>query len=374
VVANITDPQSRIMPTRKGFLQGYNAQIAVTGDHMIVAVSLGQSTNDQHSLVPMMNAAQTAAARCHEASQRPEHLIGTVLADAGYASDANLAAPGPDRIIALNKGRDQAPAADHHAVHPPAASATPRQLMAHRLGTPDGHALYKRRGATVEPAIANLKKILDRFSRRALGWSLDRTLAARLPQSALRQAIAERQPAPGLVHHSDCGVQYACREYGELLEAHGIVPSMSRRANPYDNAVCESFMKTLKYEEIHCNRYDSLEELAAHMDEFIGEYYNHQRLHSALGYQTPARFEAALPRQNGRSAGLAATETMSFSGHREIYRSDVLVESGELMGSSPAHRHDESPTGYSPASCSPAALASASPASSDSEAQAVESQ
>jgi len=168
VVANTTDPQSRIMPTRKGFLQGYNAQVAVTGDHMIVAVSLGQSTNDQHSLIPMMNAAQTAAARCHEATQRPEHLIGTVLADAGYASDANLAAPGPDRIIALNKGRDQAPVADHQAANPPAASATPRQLMAHRLRTPTGHALYKRRGATVEPAIANLKKILDRFSRRGL--------------------------------------------------------------------------------------------------------------------------------------------------------------------------------------------------------------
>jgi hypothetical protein len=168
VVANITDPQSRIMPTRKGFLQGYNAQVAVTGDHMIVAVSLGQSTNDQHSLVPMMDAAQAAAARCHEATQRPEHLIGTVLADAGYASDANLAAPGPDRIIALNKGRDHAAVADQESVNTPPSSATPRQLMAHRLCTPAGHALYKRRGATVEPTIANLKKILDRFSRRGL--------------------------------------------------------------------------------------------------------------------------------------------------------------------------------------------------------------
>src|SRR5262249_27366287 len=152
----------------KGSLQGYNAQVAVTGDHIIVAVSLGQSTNDQHSLVPMMTAAQNAAARCHEVTQLPEHLIGTVLADAGYASDANLAAPGPDRIIALNKGRDQAPVADHQTISAPAPSATPRQLMAYRLGPPDGHALYKRRGATVEPAIANLKKILDRFSRRGL--------------------------------------------------------------------------------------------------------------------------------------------------------------------------------------------------------------
>jgi len=98
-----------------------------------------------------------------------EHTIGTVLADAGYASDANLAAPGPDRIIGLSKGRDQAPAASQdHAVSRPPTGATPRQVMAHRLRSTDGHALYKRRGATVEPAIGNLKKILDGFSRRGL--------------------------------------------------------------------------------------------------------------------------------------------------------------------------------------------------------------
>jgi hypothetical protein len=170
VVANTTDPQSRIMPTRKGFLQGYNAQIAATSDYMIVAVSLGQSTNDQQSLVPMMRAAQAAAARCHEVTGRPEHLIGTVLADAGYNSDANLTATGPDRLIALGKHRDQASvvAADQ-SVNPPPANATPRQVMAHRLRTTDGHALYKRRAATVEPTIGNLKKILDRFSHRGLG-------------------------------------------------------------------------------------------------------------------------------------------------------------------------------------------------------------
>lgn len=169
VVANITDPQSRIMPTRKGFLQGYNAQVAVTSDHLIVAVSLGQSTSDLKCLLPMMQAAQAAAERCHDATCHPKHRIGTVLADAGYASDANLSAPGPDRIIALSKGRDQANAASQdETVSPPSAGATPRQMMAHRLRTTDGHALYKRRGATVEPAIGNLKKILDRFSRRGL--------------------------------------------------------------------------------------------------------------------------------------------------------------------------------------------------------------
>ena len=117
----------------------------------------------------MMHAAQAAAAQCHDATGRPEHLIGTVLADAGYASDANLAAPGPDRIIALSKGRDQArTSSQDQTCSLPLANATPRQAMAHRLRTPDCHALYKRRGATVEPTIANLKKILDRFSRRGL--------------------------------------------------------------------------------------------------------------------------------------------------------------------------------------------------------------
>jgi transposase len=169
VVANITDPQSRIMPTRKGFLQRYNAQVAVSSDHMIVAVSLGQSTSDLKCLAPMMCAARAAAARCHDATGRPEHTIGTVLADAGYASDANLSAPGPDRIIALSKGRDHSSAASQdHAVNRPPADATPRQIMAHRLRTTDGRALYKRRGATVESAIGNLKKILDKFSRRGL--------------------------------------------------------------------------------------------------------------------------------------------------------------------------------------------------------------
>jgi len=169
VVANTTDPQSRIMPTRKGYLQGYNAQVAVTADHIIVAVELGQSTNDQASFVPMLQAAQHAAQYLHAVTGNHEHSIGTVLADAGYASDANLAAPGPDRLIALGKARDQTIAATREpAQGPPSPDATPRQAMSHRLRTTEGQALYKRRGATVEPTIGNLKRILDRFSRRGL--------------------------------------------------------------------------------------------------------------------------------------------------------------------------------------------------------------
>ena len=100
-----------------------------------------------------------------------------------------------------------------------------------------------------------LAVILDAFSRKVVGWELDRTLAARLPAAALEKAIADRQPPPGAVHHSDRGIQYACAGYVSLLRKHGLIPSMSRPANPYDNASCESFMKTLKREEIYAGQY-----------------------------------------------------------------------------------------------------------------------
>jgi transposase len=172
-VANITDPQSRVMPTRKGFIQGYNAQVAVTGDYLIAAVQVGQSPNDMSSFVPMMNVAVDMAATLHQTTTLPEHKIGMVLADAGYCSNRNLAAPGPDRLIALSKTRDQAATAQREPVTgPPATDASPRQVMAHRLRTPEGAQLYKRRGATVEPSIGNLKMILNRFSRRGLDAAL----------------------------------------------------------------------------------------------------------------------------------------------------------------------------------------------------------
>jgi transposase InsO family protein len=136
-----------------------------------------------------------------------------------------------------------------------------------------------------------LAVVIDRFSRKAIGWALDRTLAARVAVTALRQAIARRQPPPGVVHHSDQGIQYACTDYVAELKINHMVPSMSRPANPYDNAVCESFMKTLKQEEIYCNQYRDFEELSANLEDFIGNYYNGQRLHSALGYRTPEEFE-----------------------------------------------------------------------------------
>ena len=136
-----------------------------------------------------------------------------------------------------------------------------------------------------------LAVILDGFSRKVVGWSLERTLASRLAMVALEQALAARKPALGLVHHSDRGVQYASEEYVGVLERHGMIPSMSRPANPYDNASCESFLKTLKREEIYANQYRDLDHLRVNIGEFIDRYYNQQRLHSALGYRSPEEFE-----------------------------------------------------------------------------------
>jgi transposase InsO family protein len=136
-----------------------------------------------------------------------------------------------------------------------------------------------------------LAVVIDRYSRKAIGWRLDRSLAARVAVTALKQAIAARQPPPGVVVHSDQGIQFACAEFQDVLEAHRMTPSMSRPANPYDNGACESFMKTLKQEEIYCQQYRDFDELSTHLGEFLDQYYNRLRLHSALGYRTPEEFE-----------------------------------------------------------------------------------
>jgi transposase InsO family protein len=147
-----------------------------------------------------------------------------------------------------------------------------------------------------------LAVILDAFSRRVLGWALERTLEASLALEALRMALEQRQPAAGLVHHSDRGVQYASTDYTDLLKENGIVISMSRRGNPYDNATCESFIKTLKYEEVYRTEYRDLAEARASIGVFLEKVYNQKRLHSALGYLPPAEFEAQLPAQDTEAA------------------------------------------------------------------------
>jgi putative transposase len=147
-----------------------------------------------------------------------------------------------------------------------------------------------------------LAVILDAFSRRVIGWALDRNMEDELTLRALRMALSRRRLQPGLVHHSDRGSQYASNQYTELLQAHGIQISMSRKGNPWDNAACESFMKTLKYEEVLRNEYRDLTEARASILAFIERVYNQKRLHSALGYVPPAEFEAQLAVQNKEAA------------------------------------------------------------------------
>jgi hypothetical protein len=169
---NVTDPDSRIMKTRNGWVQGYNAQLAVSDDHLILAVALTQDTTDPGSFGPMLTAAVAAADRIQSCQPDPTRTgIGIVLADAGYFSEENLTMAGPDRLIACGTRRDMhREATDHPASGPAPDESTPTEAMRHRLRTPEAAKAYKRRGATVEPVNAHLKDGvgLRRFSRRGL--------------------------------------------------------------------------------------------------------------------------------------------------------------------------------------------------------------
>jgi putative transposase len=144
----------------------------------------------------------------------------------------------------------------------------------------------------LEREYAYLAVLLDAWSRKVVGYALSHFLDARLPLAALEAALESRQPGPGLIHHSDRGVQYASRRYRERLAEAGIRGSMSRTGNPYDNAHVESFLKTLKHEEIYLHDYATLQDVIERLPHFLEEVYNRRRLHSALGYLPPEEYEA----------------------------------------------------------------------------------
>lgn len=173
----------------------------------------------------------------------------------------------------------------------------------------------------LEEEFAYLAVMLDAYSRRVIGWSLAQAMDTGLVVGALQKALELRHPSPGLVHHSDQGIQYASLEYVDLLERIGAVLSMSRAGCPWENGRCESFIKTLKHEEIDARPYRTLEELAAHVEEFIEEVYNPIRLHSALDYRSPVEFEQQHALTKPAFGWLPAS--MSFPRHREI-SSDAL--------------------------------------------------
>jgi len=173
----------------------------------------------------------------------------------------------------------------------------------------------------LQEEFAYLAIVLDAFSRRVVGWALQTHLQASLATGALTMAIAARRPAPdSLIHHSDRGIQYACGDYTALLQAHGIQPSMSRIGNPYDNAKAESFMKTLKHEEVDGRAYRDADQARQMIGSFIEQVYNCQRLHSALAYQSPVEFETNLAPQRrpmtttaSRSLATAPCEARSLA-------------------------------------------------------------
>jgi len=156
-----------------------------------------------------------------------------------------------------------------------------------------------------------LAAILDAYSRKVIGYAVSTSLDTSLTLEALKMAIARRQPDPGVIHHSDQGVQYASGEYVDELKRHGFLISMARTGNPYENAVMESFFKTLKHEEVHLCEYETYQDVVIRLPHFLEEVYNHKRLHSALGYRPPDEFEEILLNQENNEIPRRTLLTLS---------------------------------------------------------------
>ncbi len=210
-----------------------------------------------------------------------------------------------DNLLALRKRRYVLTTDSHHpfAIYP---NLVPRLVVngINQLWVAD--ITYIR----LRETFLYLAVVLDAYSRKAVGWELGDTLEASLAVAALKRALADRTLQPGMVHHSDRGVQYASGDYVALLESHGFLVSMSRSGNPYDNAKAESFMKTLKCEEVYLNTYRDREEAHASIAHFIEEVYNAKRLHSALGYLAPDTFEASAKEEPSTKEKVAASRQL----------------------------------------------------------------
>ena len=177
---------------------------------------------------------------------------------------------------------------------------------------------------------AYLAALLDKLSRKVIGYAVSRMINRTLTLDALKMAVENRKPAPGCIHHSDRGVQYAAHEYVDYLKEHKFEISMSAKGNPYDNAMAESFMKTYKYEEVYLSDYETFEDVIRNATRFIEDVYNAKRLHSSIGYVPPNEFESEWWKKNGDALTLSVEEKCLQS-NLNAKNSEKNIEKGGIL-------------------------------------------